>query len=222
MAVVTNIGFTLTDQTNASFTLAATVPAGATIIVAAEETSASTITFTSGQITDSAGNTYILAETVGNGVATGGNAMWYCPNALGISAGTIRYTKAGAASDNARMTACYFTGSEVFDPAVKGANTSGSSTGLTITSGTPSEPGEVLFGYCESSGGTLTNDAAWTMLNQTTGFIFFILSTRVNSGGSPVTFHPTWSTAAPCGGIIIGFGIPVPKVAGMNMPMLGF
>jgi len=191
-----------------SITTPTAVPAGATIVVGVRENSTTTNP-TSGSITDSAGNTYVLASVVSN--TAGRTGMWYCSSCLALaSSGTITYTKTGVAAGQAQMEALFATDVGAYDSAALGTNLNNSvSTTLTVTSGTPSVSGETFFAFLgnAASSATFTNDATWSA----PPFDFAASQNPTTCGafrtgvGAAITYAPSWATSAASAGIIIGF-----------------
>jgi len=225
--VATNIGH-VTNSANASFTLSVPsgVPAGATILVGVRENTTTTAQ-TAGSVTDSAGNTYVLATTLLSG--TGRVGVWYCPNCLAVaSGGTITYTKVGAASDATTIDGGYVTGVGLYDPLALGTNIDATAhQTITITSGTPAVAGEFFLAFVgvHTPGVAAQGDAAWTSppLDVVSSTPAVMGGNRTNAGTTTLTFTANWFTGAVSAGAIIGFKPPgIGGLGGFNMPMLGF
>lgn len=213
MAVaVTNIG----TATGSTATIAVTVPAGGVpsgslIFVCAVDKASSA----GGSIADTAGNTYTLISSVSlNGSAANGTLRtYYCKNCVGLSSGnSITLTKVDAIF-SAAMSAMYATGIDItapLDTAVTASSTGNTST-PTVTSGTPSQSGE-LFIAVAGQGGTITftQDSAHNWVappNRASvgGAADVAGGSQVNAGAGTIIFAPTTSAAANNALVINGF-----------------
>lgn len=164
-----------TAENSAGATLAVTVPVGgvptgALIVVLVGEKS-NTI---GGSVADTAGNTYTAVGGILEGFSGCFGRFFYAYNATAlVSTNIITYTKQTSGTRTA-MSACYVTGeltsSDPYNSAAAATN-SGISTSPTVTSGTPSVAGEMLFALCIDAGSTadtITNDGTWSNTPPTT------------------------------------------------------
>jgi hypothetical protein len=210
---VTNIGLA---TNNGGATLAVTVgaggvPSGALIFVVAMENST-----TIGTCGDSASNSYsnILHGSPNNNTINGTAGTFYAANVTALVNGnTITYTKTGTAG--AAISACYVTGTATLSPldAAVSALATGNSNSFSVTSGTPSQSGELFIGamgmnntpvYVQASGwSTPPNNEVGSSFGQVAG------GNKVNSGSAAVTYNPTSIGSFPWIAFIQAFAPPV-------------
>lgn len=202
---------------------AANVPAGSLIVAFVYEGGG---TVTSGSIQDLAGNTYTQALTTG-----GQDCVYYCGNCLAMAgSGYIQYNKSNSAN-GAIISAFYATGIQKIanprDTAVDAYNSQTQTANPTVTSGTPTVPGELIVcsaswqnggtnGFTQATGawGNLPADVAGVGIELAGGW-------QVNAGKTALTWTPTVAAmTAPYYAHAIGFK-PPPVAVGFNMPMMG-
>lgn len=192
------------------------VPAGACIVVGVVEQGTNTI---GSGVTDTAGNTYTLIKpAVANGTNCVG-AVYRCWNCKALVSGnTITYTAHNSSDSNAE-SACYITGvdntADPLDSAVVNSAT-GSSAAPTITSGTPSQSGELMMGFLlwNALGTTFTQDS--THEPYSTFPVLVVNSTQevgvaggawTNTGSGAITYAPA-ITSSPWVAFTAGFKAP--------------
>ncbi len=185
-----------------------TVPAGVLIVVlTAEATSGS-----AGTLADGGSNTWSTATSGAMSGAAGFGTFFYVANCNAINNGLITYTRQ-TSGRSASLTAFYVTGiatSTPLDTAVT-ATTAVNSATPTVTSGTPTQSGNLVIGACaygNASSRTLTNTGAFVtpFANQTTQATASTGGGHINvSGALPVTFTPTLSAACDNRTMIVGF-----------------
>lgn len=206
---VTTIGQTTNGGSQPTFTLTATVPAGALIIVNVTDSGGTS------SVTDTAGNSYTEITPIG-GTPNPINHLFYCSNCLALSGGTITYHKVSSGSF-ATMIAAYATGiaNAVLDPAVTVSQTNnGSSTDpvYTLTSGVPSVAGELFISEFQSNFGAnewrIDTGNGWTQISfqgGSNGIAY--LSYQVNAGTGTKKQQPgnPFHVGTSLSGYIIGF-----------------
>lgn len=170
-----------------------TVPAGSLIVVGTSEITNPT----PGTISDTAGNTYVAAQTQVVSTAYLGT-IFYVKNCLALSSGTITFTPAGTSPI---MSAFYATGVDTTSPLDLHPSVSyASTTTPSLASGTPAVAGELFAALIFQNGTrTFTQDTtnSWaTPFNQSVnGSQQLNGGSQVNSGSSAITFAPTLSSA---------------------------
>ncbi len=182
-------------------------------------------------VTDSAGNTYRkVASIIAVGSMTAN--MFYAWNCAVLTSGqTITVAKA-TSTDGAAATAFYATGvmntSDPLDTAVTNSKTATQTGTPTITSGTPTQIGELIVGsLIWNNGGviTFTQMSNWsTPPNQSDAFSWSVVGgNTVNASLSPQTYNPTVGAMSSSYGMIIaGFKAAAAGAkSGFNMPMMG-
>ena len=210
---VTTVGSVLgsTGTTTALTVPAGGVPSGALIVAAVQDRS--TVS-SGGSVADSSSNTWAAIVALDcAGTSNGFGCVYYTYNATALSSGnTITHTKV-TSGEKVALSVLYATGidtSAPLDTAVT-ASASGTGTPFSVTSGTPSQSGELFLGVLsEKSSQTWTNTSPWT-----TPFDFIATSgngvggaNQVNSGTGTKTFSETITGTPNWAAFIVGFKAP--------------
>ena len=134
------------NAAGATLTLASvTVPAGALIVVAVTENSATA----NGTLGDGGTNGYSVAASQAMGGSAGQTQVFMAYNVTALSAATLTFTK-NVSGSKCSISAFYATGvatSSPLDTAVTAA-AAGTSSAPTVTSGAPSASGDLIVGVC--------------------------------------------------------------------------
>lgn len=175
-----------------------TVPAGALICVLVEEG----LTTTLGTISDGSSNSYVgisLKQNNNNGGTSGTGNIYYVKNSAALNNATITYTKAGSGS--ACISALYATGIDTVNPldTAVTATAAGTGTSPSVTSGTPSQAGELFISgvtWPGATGDAFTQDSGHNWVapftyEHTVSFSNCAGGNQVNSGTGTITFAPT-------------------------------
>jgi hypothetical protein len=231
MVAITSVG-TTSNTSGATLALSGvTVPAGVLLCVSTYESNGGT---SIGSVADTV-NTYTnnASLLLGGFTSNPRVGLFFVPNCLALSGGTITYTKRNSGS-TCCMSVFYATGvipSSPYDANVYASSNFGASGSTnnpvgTLTSGTPTVGGELFLGFAVGSntansdnwGGT---DAAWTLINtaNTANWNAAIFSSYfINSGVSTKSFSPANTDGSPnlafAGAYIAGFqAFVVPPLA---------
>ena len=157
-------------------------------------------------LSDSAGNTYTVIKGYASGPACIGFIGWaYITSSL--SAGTITVSISGGANwSSAEAGASKVKGaasSTTEDTSARATTNAAASTSPTITSGTPTNSGEIFFCTYANAGSTadtFTEDSthSWTNLYAKTGTTSstFSQSYEINSGSGTLIHNPTTTSRA--------------------------
>lgn len=225
MAVsVTDLG-TAGSTSSATLTIPATVPSGATLIVCIADRNA---TIGSQAVSDPVNGSYSLITSKLSGTNDLGS-IYYFPNSNSLSSQNI--TIHTAASSSCAVTAFYATGlaTSPLDSSVTASNSATSGGSITITSGTPSQSGDLIVAmtsFNPGSGSTsslISQAAGWSNPPDLAGSSIPAASgtdrwvyggTMINSGTGTETWTPTVSgTINGWASIVVGF-----KAAGSPPP----
>ncbi len=207
VGTVTNIG---TNANLSGTTVAisnANAKAGSLIVVACAETNTTGVI---GTLADSAGHTYTAVSTIHpNGSnANGSVSIFYCPNCLALSGGTITYTR-NTSGDKASISAFYWTGAATVSPLDTAVTASASGTSATpsVTSGTPTQTNELFVGLCVDNNTVgFTQAAGWTTpFNSAGGIIIINGAHRTNSALATLTYAPTFPVSVTWCLQVVGF-----------------
>jgi hypothetical protein len=198
-------------------TLLATVPAGALVVIAVCEESVSG----NGAVTDSAGNTYTLAQSTNN-LSGSQLQVYYSVLTSALSVGTISYTRFGGAT-NVEMVGLYVTGAKAGPldtnaaPAFVPAPSQPSN-----TSAAPIAAGELFVGVVflpVATGATLIQASGWNSPP-----VFYAGTTvavaggyLINVGSGAVTYAPTLSASANSVTFLLSFVAAPPPAASFGI-----
>jgi hypothetical protein len=209
---VTNIGTNrVTSTTTVSVTVGAGgVPGGSKIVVG---TGTFANSASDGSVADSASNSYgsIIRRNYNNTQSSGHLIAWKVDSATAlVQNNTITYTS--PASANISISACYVTGAGDLDTNVT-AGATGSGTTVSVTSGTPSEAGELFIGIAGAGGNAAPSQDTgngWASPPNSVGNSgpLVIGGNQVNSGTGTKTYAPTLDKSQNWAAVVFAFKEP--------------
>ena len=185
----------------------AVVPAGAQIIVCISDNNTSGF----GTVTDDAGNTYVREVGVADGAGTSTTAVFRARTGLPLSEQSVYYAP-GTGSTFSTVDVSYVTGLDNTKAAEATGTSSGISATPSVTSGTPTNAGDLFYAVvC----GPLTTtsftqdstNAAWTTPPATdTAFAPFLVGGHVvDPTTATMTYAPTLGSSVAWAAVIVGF-----------------
>jgi hypothetical protein len=208
------------DSAAASYVISITVPAGALIVVAVNEASATAV----GSVSDATNGTYTQAVSGSLSSASGFGAIWYFQNSAALNAVTLTITKSAGGSAHA-STACamYITGAattSVLDTAFTASSAVNTASPTVTSAAAPAGIGELIVGACltsHSPAAVVTNPATFNAPfgQQTNRPTAVVAGGHINVGGNlPYIYNPTLSVAADNITFIIAFKPPSAQLKG--------